>query len=114
MTGRRSPSSNEGPAGQRPGLPRLLRLPTADGYPSLWPNHSTTARQDCQGMHRGRLIPVGAPPIGNDQIAVVHTGSNRVVQRPRRNCDGQIDEGNPEGRAACNIPGLLAGLADVR
>ncbi len=79
-----------------------------DGYP-LCPTTSTTAL-DCQG-NTVPLIP-GAPADCNDQIASVHNGAAELCNGLDDNCDGQIDEGNPEGGAACNIPGLLAACAD--
>jgi hypothetical protein len=73
-----------------------------DGYP-LCPTTATTAI-DCAG-HSVTLIP-GAPADCNDQIGTIHAGAPELCNGLDDNCNGQIDEGNPPGGAACIVPGL--------
>jgi hypothetical protein len=78
-----------------------------DGYP-LCPTTATTAI-DCAG-HSVTLVPGGAPDC-NDQIGAIHAGAAELCNGLDDNCNGQIDEGNPAGGAACIVPGLLGPCA---
>jgi Putative metal-binding motif len=78
-----------------------------DGYP-LCPTTNTTAL-DCQG-NVVPLIP-GAPADCNDQVAAINSAAIESCNGLDDNCNGQVDEGNPDGGAACSIPGLQGSCA---
>jgi hypothetical protein len=73
-----------------------------DGYP-LCATSATTA-VDCQGRSV-TLVPGGAPDC-NDQIGAIHAGAAELCNGLDDNCNGQVDEGNPAGGAACIVAGL--------
>ncbi|HYV85468.1 MAG TPA: MopE-related protein [Patescibacteria group bacterium] len=79
-----------------------------DGYP-LCPTTNTTAL-DCQG----NVVPLilGAPADCNDQVAGINAAAVESCNGLDDNCNGQVDEGSPEGGAACTIPGLQGACAE--
>ena len=83
-----------------------------DGYPQCATTSSTATT--CSGA-TVTLVP-GAPADCNDQIAGINAGAVETCNGLDDNCDGQADDGSPEGGAACGIPGLLgacgAGVTD--
>jgi putative metal-binding protein len=79
-----------------------------DGYPQC--ATTATTATDCNGA----TVPLisGAQADCNDQIASINAGASEVCNGLDDNCNGQIDEGNPEGGQACAIPGLIGACAE--
>jgi hypothetical protein len=78
-----------------------------DGYPQCATTNTTAL--DCQG-NVVPLIP-GAPADCNDQVAAINAAAAEACNGLDDNCNGQVDEGNPEGGVACTIPGLQGACA---
>ena len=80
----------------------------ADGYPQCVTG-ATTA-DDCHGGTVD-LIP-NAPADCDDQNGDIHSGAVESCNGLDDDCDGTIDDGSPEGGAACLVPGLLGPCAE--
>ncbi len=80
----------------------------ADGYPQCVTG-ATTA-DDCHGG-TVNLVP-NAPADCDDQNGAIHTGASEICNGLDDDCDGVVDDGQPEGGAACVVPGLLGACAE--
>ncbi|HKQ96340.1 MAG TPA: MopE-related protein [Candidatus Polarisedimenticolia bacterium] len=79
-----------------------------DGYPQCVTG-ATTA-DDCNGG-TVNLVP-GATADCNDQNGAIHAGASETCNGVDDDCDGVVDDGQPEGGAACEVPGLLGACAE--